>query len=618
MVETVIEKTQQQEIDRAGRRLLKAALEPLGWVLTGIEEDYGIDYDVQVFIKDNPEGIWFKIQLKSSAASDYSADHTFISQQLSIDHARHYVRDLRDPLLLIHADTTRETVFWCAPQLDNDFAARLEARSAVTVRVPTRNLLPDTADALLQAIEKAYIVLANRTLADSSIERFVDSLQHQPGEEKLRQEFQLRNDTLRLRHVAELFRREQYTEALARAKVVVSDPDSAIENRFWAETQIGAIEWADGVRKGRPQSELPKIKLKNADSLRALTKEGPPHLKFFAIIAKKAAELDALAIENWGLTILLIQHSQPIGNPVMALSAYAAQAASTRRVLAKYSQCLRLAEYAAHFPGRWMLPKALLRIVESASPFIVRVESKALHGANHYLSSTALQVCKLMARIAEESGDQEAIALAISAAMMTVRSPDTEAFKWCTIELDRIGDAEAKQQAVWLMERHFKRWKGEPVEGDYNPDPIQQIVENAAASLGIDPADEKNPIMQGLRIAARDDKPTRVLKTCEHIVASRGAAGPIARQIEMLFGLQTAGSKVLHCAVHNYHLEGRDLDSAFAEFKAQHCDSCPDRKPRPENWRYTEGFRRQHEAANRQIVEDFNATGAGFRFTQSD
>jgi hypothetical protein len=86
----MIQKSEQQEIDREGRRLLRDALEPLGWVVTGFEEDYGIDYDVQVFVDDGPSGLWFKIQLKSSTSSYRSADGTFISVPLSLDHAKHY------------------------------------------------------------------------------------------------------------------------------------------------------------------------------------------------------------------------------------------------------------------------------------------------------------------------------------------------------------------------------------------------------------------------------------------------------------------------------------------------------------------------------------------------
>ncbi len=114
----MIQKSEQQDIDREGRRLLREALEPLGWVLTGFEEDYGIDYDVQVFVNGSPDGLWFKMQLKSSPSSDRSADGTFVSLQLSLDHAKHYALEMRDPVFLVHADIQAKKVFWFAPQLD--------------------------------------------------------------------------------------------------------------------------------------------------------------------------------------------------------------------------------------------------------------------------------------------------------------------------------------------------------------------------------------------------------------------------------------------------------------------------------------------------------------------
>jgi len=123
-----------------------------------------------------------------------------------------------------------------------------------------------------------------------------------------------------------------------------------------------------------------------------------------------------------------------------------------------------------------------------------------------------------------------------------------------------------------------------------------------------------NPIVHSLRIAARDNTPARVLKTCEHILSSMGWTGPTARRIEMLFGIQTAGSKIIHCALHKYHREAGDLDSAFTEFKSRYCDSCPDRSPRPADWKYSEAFQEQFNAKHLKFVADFNATGAGYRF----
>jgi hypothetical protein len=118
-----ITKPEEHEINRAGKRLLREVLEPLGWVVNDVQEDYGIDTNVQVFDGKTPTGAWFHAQLKSSASSEYSADGTFISQELSADHARHYSLELRQPIFLIHADVASQKVYWCAPQLDRQLSA---------------------------------------------------------------------------------------------------------------------------------------------------------------------------------------------------------------------------------------------------------------------------------------------------------------------------------------------------------------------------------------------------------------------------------------------------------------------------------------------------------------
>jgi len=621
----MIQKSLQQDTDRAGDRLLRQTLEPLGWVLTGIEEDFGIDHVVQIFADGSPDGLWFKIQLKSSASSRYSADGRFVSVELDLDHAKHYALELRDPVFLIHADIQAGRVFWSAPQLDNVLIRTLKEgnnSSTVTIRIPTSNTIPDATGKLLETVEKLYIVLGNRTLVATSASSFAESLQYQPGEGKFREEFQRKNDILKLRRVQELLVAKHYSEARSRARVVVSDPDSSIENRFWAEDKIGTIDWAEAVTRNAPQAELPSIWLSSAQKLQLLTKKGPSHLKLFALIARKAAELDQLVIENWGLTILLHQHRTPAGNPLMGIKVYVDHAFSTMRVIAKYNQCLRLAKYASNFNGRWILPGALIKIVHAAASFVARIgrlRETGMEGAATEFQSSILQICKLAAWIAEESGDQEAIALAISAALLGVNSQETDAYQWALRTLDQIADSGVRGKAVELIERHLLRWKGEKLEGDsYRGDPVKQLIENAAASLGIDLSNESDPLVRGLQIAARDNSPERVLRTCEHMVVSLGAIGPTARRIQMLFGTQMAASKVLHCALHDYHLEARDLDSGLTEFKSKYCDSCPDRAPRPVDWKFSGANQQQFLAKYKEFVGKFNASGAGFRFTPSD
>jgi hypothetical protein len=190
--------------------------------------------------------------------------------------------------------------------------------------------------------------------------------------------------------------------------------------------------------------------------------------------------------------------------------------------------------------------------------------------------------------------------------------------RWVFMTLDRITDANVKASATKLIERQMMRWTGQRPKGDYSPDPYQQILENAAAAIGLDLSDKNGALFRGIQIAARDNSPERVLRTCKHIVTSLGATGPRARQIAALLGTDMAGAKIVHCSLHDFHIESRDFDSALVKFKGKYCDSCPDRSPRPDNWKFNGAARQEFETKHEDFIGKFNATGAGLRFTTSD
>src|SRR5262249_49538826 len=156
-------------INRAGKLLLRQAVEALGWVVNDVQEDYAIDSNIQVFDGKAPTGAWFHVQLKSSASSEYSVDGTFISQELSADHARHYALEMRQPIFLIHADVASKKVYWCAPQLDRHLATSLQNADAkyAAVRIPTVQTLPATAPELLKALGDIHLALANREITSA-------------------------------------------------------------------------------------------------------------------------------------------------------------------------------------------------------------------------------------------------------------------------------------------------------------------------------------------------------------------------------------------------------------------------------------------------------------------
>lgn len=616
----VITKPKSHDIDSAGERLLREALEPLGWIVNAVEKDYGIDFNVQVFDENSPTGTWFHVQLKSSTSSDYSADRSFVSQEITVDHARHYALEMREPVLVIHIDVDSKGVYWYAPQLDRHLTTVLINTKAkfTTFRVPVHQKLPDTATELLKSVERIHVVLATRELTSAPTQSFAENLKHLPDQGKLRRAFQEKNDVLKLYKISELYDEGKYDEARPRAEGIVADPDSTVETKFWAQTQLEGIDFSETVRTGKPQSELPKVALKHAKALQKLTASGPKYLKFHSLIARHAAELEVLVHENLGLFMALQQHAQNVSQPMVALGLYARRAALTQRIVLKYNRCLRLARFASNYPDRWMLGRAILRIVKAIAPFLITLSREGIVESENPFARSALQICKASAWICQETGDGQGVALAMLDALMTTHSENSEAYLWAMQVINAIVDPELRADALRLIDRAKRRWRHETVEGDYEGDTIWQIIQNMATGLGVDISDENSPLVRGLRIAARDDNPERILANCEHLLVSLGATGPVARQIRRIFNIITAGSKVVHCTLHNFHTEGRDQDTAYAEFKRTYCDSCPDRKPRPDGWHYVGKVREQIEDRHREFVEKLAGTPYGLRYTTKD
>jgi hypothetical protein len=616
----VITKPEEHDIDRAGKRLLRAVLEKLGWILNDVQEDYAIDSNVQVFDGSHPTGAWFHVQLKSSRHSEYSNDRTFISQELSVDHARHYGLDMRQPVLVIHADVTAEKVYWYFPQLDKNLATALNntAAKSITVRVPTSQELPQSASDLLSGLDHAYLTLAKRELVSASTQSFGESLRHLPDQQKLARAFQEKNDVLKLERIRDFYGQQQFDEARSRAGIVIADPDSTVEVKFWAQIQLQAIDYRETVHAGKPQNELPKLALRHAKALQKLTRSGPNYLKFHALIVRHAAELEIMVHENLSLFMAIRQHFEMGGNPTMVLGLYARRSALTRQITIKYNRSLRLARYAANYGNRWALGRALTNIVNAIGAFLTVLRAEELREYEIAFARSALQICKLAVWISAETDDSEGIVIAILSALLTVHSEDSDAFRWAQETAQGIIDDAVRTDALLRIERAKKRWRGEKLPGDYQGSTIWQVMQNIATGIGVDLTDENSPLVRELRIAARDNSPERVLVHCEHLLVAQGATGPTARKIQRLFAIDTAASKVIHCTLHNYHVEGRDLDIAYTEFKRVHCDSCPDAKPRPSDWHYDERARQTERTKYSGFVARFVGKPFGLRYTDKD
>jgi hypothetical protein len=596
--------------DAKGERQMRGILEDVGWGVNRIQSDYGIDFDVQVFDKGEATGEWFKVQLKSSENTQYSKKGDFISQTISEDHARHYSTQLRDPLFVLHADIKNKRTCWYAPQLSAG-PAPSSSQESVTLRIPVANSLPETLSALLDALYRVRTQLGARALTETSPMEFAKGV----GDEdraKLIQALHDKADVLRLDDIVVLVTQGRNEEARSKIDGLIANSGSSTYIKFNAILHKERLDFLAARRGGAPQVTNSELRLRIANELRSLTRKGPPHLKLFALIAMKAAELQMLAFTEFGLMMNLRTRSGPErGNPFIGLHLATERLRLRHKIIKKYNQCVRLARYAGTSKERWALPQALLKIVPSIALFVMTLRIDGENVSADQYTDSALQIAELAAWIAERTKDNQALlgaTLAVLPLAEKVEASDSQAkvIAFSRNTLTKIKDPELAESAQEGLVRAIRRMHGESIEGDPTPDLNRQIVENLAASAGINITDRNSPVVKLIEMGLKDANPERAIKHCTHAFVSMGGSGPpFVHILADLLRLPSIGPKIIHCDLHDYAVEARSLDAAAQTFKDKFCNACKDVTPRPDGWRFSDEWQDEENKKHIEFMDRF-------------
>ena len=163
-----MKRPRQHEIDELARRQFRSALPP-SWVCRRMPEDYGVDYEVEVFHDGRSTGHLFKVQLKGRGAAEFSSDGRWAAITMPVDTLEYLCEELRIPTVVVVADLATGMSYWATPMLDQELRSRLrEAREnhqqQLTLRVPTDNRLSDGTQALTDALLDMEQQIASRVL----------------------------------------------------------------------------------------------------------------------------------------------------------------------------------------------------------------------------------------------------------------------------------------------------------------------------------------------------------------------------------------------------------------------------------------------------------------------
>ena len=141
------------------------------WALNRMSEDYGIDYDIQIFEKEEGTELNFGAQIKSTEKSNTDGEnYKFV---LDTDHIDFLFKQNR-PILLVVYDIPSKNAFWVVIQdyiwdvLNKENPNWLNQGSS-TIKLPLRNLLTDK-EAIKRAVAKCFKKIAIKNFHNLSIE----------------------------------------------------------------------------------------------------------------------------------------------------------------------------------------------------------------------------------------------------------------------------------------------------------------------------------------------------------------------------------------------------------------------------------------------------------------
>jgi len=580
----------QHVTDTLGVTQVRRIFETLGWVVREVTHDYGVDLEVEVFEKAATTGVMFKVQLKSSQSTSYSADGSFVPVELSLTQARYLVTELGLPVLLMHADVSAGRTFWSAPQLDPKLASRIKratAKRSITLRIPTASELPSGLPQLLATISKVEMVLASRVIVRAPLPDFAKAMKDTATRADVIREFKAKAAILEVGEAHILLLAGRLDEAAAFTASITKSQDSSVEAKFSAILMEEMIEERrlQGVDGGDEAAHV--VALKTARRLQALSRRGPPHLKFYALILRKAAELDFLVHRDWGLFFVAGREPR-VGDALWSLKVAAIRAGVWRAIERKYRQCVRLMNYASRSKHRWALSSAILRVAYPLRTLQLRFTYEGRAEVADRLRALGFEITQLAASIASEVGDEQSLAQCASTAAMLATANSGQENVWALTLARSLKDPEHRKAALELIHR-TEQWRGGKKPKSAKKATNRQIFENMFAAIGMDVTNPDDPVARLLRTAIDDVDPSRVLRDCMHsFVLLEGRNHPLADRM----GLQTARPKAIVCLLHRYRRDGLSLDAIFVDFKREFCDKCPDRTPHDAKWGYTEEWGR--------------------------
>jgi hypothetical protein len=602
-----MKRPKQHAIDSQAQLLFKQSLPP-EWVVRSLVPDYGIDYEVEIVEGDSFTGFTFYVQLRGTMSPKYTG--ASLRLPFEVDKLIHYSEKVNRPVFIIAADLVNNACLWLYAQRFVREILRVSnpnwyLQESVTLHIPKSNKLPDTLESLLHATKTG------------TEEEFIQQF----GRPPLRLVLEIEDKLSDPKAIALAIKQINYESTSVRFDL--------IDACFEADDRDGALRELEDLFESTRKGEMPEIHIESAARLafelgiinpwsnnkildkclntldQALSRSDECTHKGIVLLAKATKTLLLLLLSfrrvieseffidiatrsksgmEGMLNLQQIQHWTDLHAADEELRSLIRQSIESNEIKAACIIAARIAQvYSTVYPmiRIWKSEEISYPIASSAKQLLEYAERIALSLGDPNLRCLVMQTKTHLQFVTFDRGYESTLSQMKNIALNANLRPFVKA-------------ADALLQHMKANEDLFEQ----KPSSDQNQIPLtleeeDAMIRSVAEMTRVDLEDDNDPVAQTINLAIRDLNPERICKFCEHLHVLYTSAGGIFAQ---MYGLGSAGSKLLYCEIIDKAIQGMQLDGILEVFKWRFCEGCERRSPSPKDWHFTREWQRERLA----------------------
>ena len=595
----------QHEIDELAGRLFASTL-PASWRIREQNKDYGIDMEIEIFDDHKTTGIIFKVQLKGTENPIFLADQSFICLQLRKTDANYFCEEISIPVILILVDVSAKKAWWHPIQLDTklqeeNLKKSENHKSTVVLHINPENSLPSSLNNLFNKIRESQIYLAIKKISKTSPELLQAAINFIPDIDSIHHQLSQQISNLNIIKLAKAWDAKDIDSLEDLINEITCNNHSSIVENYHAYFYLELLE-RNKLQLPAESDNLWKIEYKFAMSLKSIgLKNGPLYIRLLAIFAFHASLLHRASDRDYYLFLNSLVNSdernKSLKDPLWGSFLPVIRINSTMSVIRKLNHCVQYINIIINKGQIQVIPECIARLQISMIIFLNRIYSEQLPNAAKNTEDFFQNLCDIGIKISLKLKNWKNLVLILLNSTHLCNVHDeisiNNRFAWIEKEINLIEDESIREEAKKLAQLHkidMLKYIQQQTSSKMDPDPDieKQVYENMAIGMGIDLKKPDDPISQIIKIGIADLNPERVLKNCEHLYVTTGSIGIPGRMLM----LPTAGSKSMFCTFHGYGIGGLSLDSIYSLFKDKYCINCKEKKPHPDDWKWSHIWQR--------------------------